>query len=108
MRVVDVVAGTVGEHGVDEVRLDLGRQRVERRVATRVVGRRLVLEVPTHLGLGSARARELVEVRVDEQRRRRNVVGLVGPAMPDAEFGFDAQCLRNRHVILRARSLMDG
>ena len=38
MRVIDVVARTVGQHGVDEMRLDFGRQCVDGRITARVVG----------------------------------------------------------------------
>ena len=45
--VVDVVAGAVGQHRVDEVRLDVGRQRVVEAEPAGVVAGMLVLEVPT-------------------------------------------------------------
>ena len=47
--VVDVVAGAVGEHGVDEVGLDLGGHGPEGREAPGVVAGLLVLEVPADL-----------------------------------------------------------
>ena len=46
MRVVDVVASAVGEHGVDQMRLDDGRAAVGPRKSAGVVARRFVLEVP--------------------------------------------------------------
>ena len=49
MGVVDVVAGAVGEDGVDEVRLDLGRHRALAGKAAGVTAGRLVLEVPSDL-----------------------------------------------------------
>ena len=56
--VVDVVAGAVGEHGVDEVRLDLGRACAPSGVnAPGVVARRLVLEVPADLARLDCRLR---------------------------------------------------
>ena len=62
--VVDVVAGAVGEHGVDQVGLDLGRRR-RPGGAPGVVAGRLVLEVPADLGAGQAARRSQVG------RRRR-------------------------------------
>ena len=46
VRVVHVVAGAVGEHGVDQVRLHLGCQRQQERLLPGIVGGRLVVEVP--------------------------------------------------------------
>ena len=51
MGVVDVVARTVGEHGVDEVGLDLGREQIVEREAAGVVAGVLVLEVPADLAV---------------------------------------------------------
>ena len=62
MRVVDVVAGAVGEHRVDEVRLDLGRLRAVAGEAARVAAGRLVLEVPADA--------VLLDVPVDQEARR--------------------------------------
>ena len=68
MRVVDVVAGAVGEHGVDEVGLDLGRLRALAGEAAGVAPGRLVLEVPADL--------VVLDVAVDEHRRREHRVGV--------------------------------
>ena len=63
MRVVDVVARAVGEHRVDEVRLDLGRLRAVAREAARVASGRLVFEVPADAAL--------LDVAVDQQATTR-------------------------------------
>ena len=66
VRVVDVVAGAVGEHGVDEVGLDLGRRRALAGEPAGVAPGRLVLEVPADL--------VVLDVAVDEHRRRQHRV----------------------------------
>ena len=60
--VVDVVAGAVGEHGVDQVGLDVGRQGALGQEPPGVAAGRLVLEVPAdppgelgHVGVDRAR-----------------------------------------------------
>ena len=92
MRVVDVVAGAVGQHGIDQVRFDLGRQRVELVEAPRVGAGLLVFEVPA-----DALAQEAVDVSVDDHRRRRHGIGVARAAMDDAELSLDANDLVNRH-----------
>ena len=72
MRVVDVEAGAVGEHGVGQVRLDHRRQRALAGEAAGVVARRLVLEVPADLLLDVRR------VGVHQHRGRGDGV-LLGP-----------------------------
>ena len=80
--VVDVVAGAVGEHGVDEVGLDLGRHAAVGAEAAGVVAGLLVLEVPAHPpGLGPvAAAGEVLDVGVDQDRRRGDRVRLAARA----------------------------
>jgi hypothetical protein len=71
MGVVDVVAGAVGEHRVDEVGLDLGCHRALGGEAAGVDVGVLVLEVPPDLGLRAralGRTRQLVHVGVDQNR----------------------------------------
>ena len=53
---VDVVAGTVGEHGVDQMGLHLGRLRCPGRSAGIGAGR-LVFEVPTDLAIVDGKVR---------------------------------------------------
>ena len=92
MGVVDVVAGAVGEHRVDQVGLDLGRQQRRRRLKPAgVVAGVLVLEVPADLAIVDG------EVGVDQQRRGRDRVA-VGAAHHDAVLGLDAADLWDRHV----------
>ena len=62
VRVVDVVAGAVREHRVDEMRLDLGRLRAVAGEPARVAARRLVFEVPADA--------VLLDVAVDQEARR--------------------------------------
>ena len=93
MGVVDVVAGAVGEHGVDEHRLDLGCDHVVEREAAGVVGGLFVLEVPADpapLAVGRS------DVGVDEHRRRRDRI-VVAPAHDDAVLGLDPADLGQRH-----------
>ena len=90
MRVVDVVARAVGEHRVDEMRLDLGRLRAVAGEAACVVAGRLVLEVPADAAL--------FDVAVDQQARRDDRVRVGRAAQRDAEFGLDADDLRDGHV----------
>ena len=66
VRVVDVVAGAVGEHRVDEVGLDLGRLRAVAGEAAGVAAGRLVVEVPADPAV--------LDVAVDQQRRREHRV----------------------------------
>ena len=87
--VVDVVAGAVGEHGVHEVRLHLGRQRSLAGEAAGIVARRLVLEVPS-------RPRQVRYVRVDEQGRRRDGVPVTTDVV-DPVLGLDPAHLRDDH-----------
>ena len=62
VRVVDVVARAVGEHRVDEMRLDLGRLRAVAGESARVAAGRLVFEVPADA--------VLLDVAVDQEARR--------------------------------------
>jgi hypothetical protein len=96
--VVDVVPSAVGEHRVDEVRLDLGRRGPSHIEAARVLTRVLVLEVPADAGGagGGADAGQLLDVGVDEHRRRRDRVRLAAPD-EDAVLRLDPEHLRERH-----------
>ena len=82
VRVVDVVAGAVGEHRVDEMGLDLGRLRAVAGEAAGVAAGRLVVEVPADP--------VLLDVPVDQQRRREDRVRVGGAAERDAVLGLDA------------------
>jgi hypothetical protein len=93
--VVDVVAGAVGEHRVDEVRLDLRGQGVVEAEPSRVVAGVLVLEVPPDARHPLSGVRG--EVGVDQQRRCRDRV-VVGPAHDDPVLGLDAADLGDRHA----------
>ena len=68
--VVHVVASSVREHGVDEVRLDFGSQGVERGESPKVEGGTLVDEVPADPRRAGAVAghRASAQVGVDQQR----------------------------------------
>jgi hypothetical protein len=94
--VVDVVACAVREHGVDEVRLDLGRLRAVTGESPCVTTGGLVLEVPPDA--------VLLDVAVDEQARRDDGIRVRGPAQRDAILGLDADDLRDGHVV----SLLTG
>ena len=89
---IDVVAGTVGQHGVHQMRLDLRCQRVKLVETSCVDARLLVLEVPA-----DALTQVSVDVGVDDHRRRRHGIGIAVAAVDDAEFSLDAYDLVNRH-----------
>ena len=88
--VVDVVAGPVGEHGVDQVGLHLGRRRAFPGEAAGVAAGRLVLEVPRHLAL------EAGDVGVDQQGGGGDGVGFPAP-QDDPVLGLDPADLANSH-----------
>src|SRR4051794_19071587 len=71
------------------MRLDLGRLRVGPRCAARVAPRALVLEVPADP--------VVLDVAVDQQRRREHGVGVGRAAQHDAELGLDAADLGDGH-----------
>ncbi len=89
MGVVDVVPGAVGEHRVDEMRLDLGRLRTVARETSCVATGRLVLEVPADA--------VLLDVPVDQEARRDDRVGVRRAPERDPVFGLDADDLRDGH-----------
>jgi hypothetical protein len=43
--------------------------------------------------------REVVQVGVDEHRRRGDRIRFAGPAKEDAVFGFDAERLGDGHLV---------
>ena len=94
MGVVDVVPRAVGEHGVDERRLQFRHHRLVEVEATGVVAGLLVVEVPA--GARGAAIGERRHEGVDQQRRRRHRVGLAA-ADHDAVLGLDPADLRQRH-----------
>ncbi len=89
--VVDVVAGAVGEHGVDQVGLHLRRHRALPGEAPGVPARGLVLEVPFDL------AAQLGHVGVDQRRRGRDGVRIGGAADDDPVLGLHAEHLDDGH-----------
>ena len=91
MRVVDVVAGAVGEHRVDEMGLDLGRLRALAGEPAGVAAGRLVLEVPADL--------VVLDVAVDQHRRREHGVGVGGAAERDPVLRLDPAHLRDGHGV---------
>ncbi len=92
MGVVHVVAGAVGEHGVDQMGLHLRGHRALPGEAAGVVARRLVLEVPAGLLAG-----HVLGVGVDEDRRRGDGVGIAVHDL-DAVLGLDAADLGDGHA----------
>jgi hypothetical protein len=90
MRVIDVVPGAVGQHGVDEVRLDLGRGGTLPGEAAGVTPRRLVLEVPADLAV--------LDVAVDQQRGRDDRVGIRRAAQQHSVLGLDPAHLGDGHA----------
>ncbi len=74
VRVVDVVAGAVGEHRVDEMGLDLGRLRPVAGEAARVAAGRLVLEVPTDAALLDVAVDQAGSTRRPDSGRARRAV----------------------------------
>ena len=92
MSVVDVVAGTVGEHGVDEVGLDIRGHRALAGIATSVTTRRLVLEVPPDPAV------ELSDVRVDQERRRGRRADAARGVHLHPVLGLDPADLGHRHA----------
>jgi hypothetical protein len=95
VRVVDVVARAIGEHGVHQVRLDGRGQQVVDAEPARVATGVFVLEVPPDLAVCS-------EVGVDQERRRADRVA-VGASHENAVLGLDAADLGDRHAQLLAR-----
>ena len=89
--VVDVVAGAVGEHRVDQVGLDVGGQQIVDGEPAGVVAGMLVFEVPADLAVVDG------EVGVDQQRRGRDRVA-VGAAHHDSVLGLDPADLWDCHV----------
>ncbi len=90
MCVVDVVARTVGEHGVDEMHLDFGCEDRLAEKSARVLSRRLVFEVPAHL------PPHLGDVGVDEHGRANGRIGVRRVDL-DAVLGLDAEDLGYGH-----------
>ena len=98
MGVVDVVAGAVAEDGIDEMGLDLRRQRAERTEASCIGSRGLVNEVPgDHIGAGVGLVALGRKKGVDQQRRCCDWVGIVGTAVDDSVLGFDPEGLGDGH-----------
>ena len=97
--VVDVVAGAVGEHGVDQVGLDLGGHRALGRHAPGVVARATRPRSPSRPRAPAVAsvARQLVDVGVDQDRRRGDGVRLRRPPDDDPVLGLDPEDLPDRH-----------
>ena len=98
MGVVDVVAGAVAKDSIDEMGLHLRRQRAERTEASCIGARGLINEVPAdhigaRIGLVALGGKECV----DQQRRCRDRVGIVGTAVDDSVLGFDPEGLGDGH-----------
>ena len=91
MRVVDVVARAVGEHGVDEVGLDLRRHGALAGEARASRPGRLVLEVPADL--------VVLDVAVDEHRRGQHGIGIGRAAQRHAVLRLDPAHLRDGHGV---------
>ena len=91
MGVVDVVAGAVGEHGVDQVGLHLRRHRSLAGEAPGVAARGLVLEVPLHL------AAQLGHVGVDQRRGGRDRVRIGSAADDDPVLGLHSEHFDDGH-----------
>ena len=89
--VVDVVPGAVGQDGVDQVGLHLGRRGVLPGEAPGVAAGRLVLEVPPDLAV--------LVVGVDQHRRRHDGVAIERAPEGDAVFGLDAAHLGDGHEL---------
>ena len=87
--VVHVVAGPVGEHGVDQMGLHLGGRGVLPGEAPGVASRRLVLEVPAHLAV--------FHVGIDQHRRGDHRIPVCAAAKGDAVLGFDPEHLGQGH-----------
>ncbi len=98
--VVDVVAGAVGEHGVDEVGLHLGRHRALAGETTGIVAGRLVLEVPAGLLTG-----HVVGVGVDEHRGGGDGVRVAVQHL-DAVLGLDTADLGDGHQSTLSRPVV--
>ena len=92
MGMVDVVPSAVGQHGVHQMRLDLGRHGALTGEAARIATGRLVLEVPLDLAL------LLGDVGVDQERRGGDRVGLPDAAKHDPVLRLDPADLANRHT----------
>jgi hypothetical protein len=90
VRVVHVVPGAVREHGVDEVGLHLGGHGALTGCAAGVAVGGLVLEVPAHAAL--------LDVAVDQERRRQHRVGVGRPPQDDPVLRLDAADLGDRHA----------
>ena len=82
MGVVDVVTGTVGQHRVDEMGLDLRGEEIVDTEPTSVAARVLVVEVPSDLALMGG------EVGVDQQRAGRDRVASASPTGPRTRMPY--------------------
>ena len=100
MGVVHVVAGTVGEHRVDQVGLHLGGHGSLPGEAPGVVAGGFVLEVPAGL-----LARHVVGVRVDQHRGGGDGVRIAVHHL-DAVLGLDAADLGNGHAPTLSRPVL--
>ena len=89
--VVDVVTGAVGEHGVDQVRLDLGRHGRLALEAPGVPGGRLVLEVPFDA------PRQRGHIGVDQRGRGGDGIGLAPAPHDDPVLGLHAEDFHYGH-----------
>ena len=106
MGVVDVVPRAVREDGVGELRLDLGRKGAEWSEAASIVAWLLVGEVPGErwsLARSGVGVTQGVDVARDQDRRRRDGIGLLDPPPHDAVLGLDPADLRQRHAGTLAR-----
>src|ERR1700694_641751 len=91
MRMIYVVAGAVGQHGVDQMGLHLGGHGAFSGKPPGVIARALILEVPTDFAL------KLRHVGVYEHRGGCDRVGVRSADRADAELGLDTAHLLDGH-----------